>query len=401
MVKLNLDVILLVLFVIIVIVVYVLHINGKLQFGLNKQIEQFRPKISYFQNVSGEDNIMEEESDPDNNPDNNPTNNCPPTQSNWWDTKPVRSIISKHLGVSINVCPKESIDCNTGNINSQYLVIIDSPNPSKPSGALKVNDDGTFGIVIKNSNDNKQLWNIVRIEKKEDLVNLLKTGNNQPVVKEVVNPFFVVVWSESNKSNQIKKVLQYENGVVSVRPLGDYEHQKWDISQNPVSMGLDLLGGRVTSGLSSEGRINGGSSLPNLGSNNTFALQQLTNNQHNNVMSGLQQLFQMLNEQQKTMPPSETIMGNKPLTVKVNLGGNSGKAVEGALTQQAPEGFSDANILDNLENYEKNENRGAQMAELDSLMTRTPTSVQCPTPNLDNYVPVSALAQCNGCAHTD
>lgn len=398
MVKLNLNIILLVLFVIIVIVVYVLHINGKLQFGLNKQIEQFRPKTSYFENVYDENDNVEEESDPDNNP----TNNCPSTQSNWWDNKPIRSIISKHLGVSINVCPKESIDCNTGNINSQYLVIIDSPNPSKPSGALKVNEDGTFGIVIKNANDNKQLWNIVRIENKEDLVNLLTTSNNtNPVVNEVVNPFYIAVWSESNKNNEVKKVLQYENGVISVRPLGDYEHQKWDISQNPVSMGLDLLGGRITSGLSSEGRINSGSSLPNLGSNNAIALQQLTHNQHNNVMAGLEQLFQMLNKQQKTTPPSETIMGNKPLTVKINLSGNSEKAVEGVLTQQTPEEFSDVNILDNLEKYENNENRGAQMAELDSLMTRTPTSVQCPTPNLDDYVPVSALAQCNGCAHTD
>jgi hypothetical protein len=161
-------------------------------------------------------------------PQNCPSNCIQPTKM-WYEENPIRAIISLYSGIGINICPANAPNCDVGTINDDYIILIDTNNNDIPQGAMTVLSDGSFTTMIPNGNDKNQLWRIVD-----------KGG------------FYKLVWKES-LGTQHERVLQYENGSISVRLEGNYESQKWNISPEPIlGKGIQIVDNNKYSHLSPE-----------------------------------------------------------------------------------------------------------------------------------------------------
>lgn len=153
-----------------------------------------------------------------------------------------KSIISKSSGRVIDVeYIRKAKDMELGKNNStnkesdnSYLYIIKwKPLGNKPGGCITCNANGTYSTPMCDKTIQNQLWHIVYIENRDDLMNIMPENNkNQGKGKDVDNteyPFYVVL-SSYDKTY----VLNYEGGGLSIRPIANYDSIRWDVSTDPI-----------------------------------------------------------------------------------------------------------------------------------------------------------------------
>jgi len=148
---------------------------------------------------------------------------CKPYPNNL---KPVQSIISKNTGKVINVKPLGEAP------TKKFLVHFYGDN------AITLNDDGTYSLGLSNSDNIKQQFDLVYIPNASTYLNHIPKeyrsldDSGQVLgydVNKVTYPFYMGISAYDKK-----KCLQYDSGSVMVRPIGNYDSQKWDISYEAV-----------------------------------------------------------------------------------------------------------------------------------------------------------------------
>lgn len=306
-----------------------------------------------------------------------------PIPTNWWSMSPVKSIVSKYSGIGINVTPANFPNYSGGDSTSNYQVMVESANTSIPKGALSVSNNGVFSKSLINSSDNSQLWQIKQITSTDYLKQLI--GNPTMTVSPVNNPYFVVVSLNSLTTAPVR-ALQYENGTLSVRPLGDYVSQQWDLSPINVTPGIPILNNNQLSSFSPE-YVDGGVA-------NSVAMANASKN--NEIMATLNQILGFVQSTGINQAPTQSVFGSTatnaastPLTINVKLGSNVGRAV----TSSA--GFASTDPVSLLKQYDN-----AQVAKLlGTSITAEPATLGglCTTPNMSDYVSKEGIP-CTACA---
>jgi hypothetical protein len=291
---------------------------------------------------------------------------------------PVQSIISQYSGMVMNV---EAITgATTGNLSSNYYVIINIGTP----GVLSVKPDGTFSKEIKDKNNLAVQWKIKQINNAADF-QTLKGGTtpSSPPSNNYTYPYYVVV-SQYNNSPTQQLALQYENGSISVRPLGNYTTQQWQISQSPVvAVPANLLG-------NANPASNFGSGYSNSTANATTMLNAANNS---SIKATLDQILSYVQANNINAQPSQSVFGssNSPLTVNVKLGANTGRIVNGnpatsvGTFNNTP---SDADVRSLLAAF-NNKKLGITTQAFNGL---------CATPNMSDYISKTGIP-CSACAN--
>lgn len=144
--------------------------------------------------------------------------------------QPIKSIVSKVYGKVVNIQPVNLTETPT----RRFMLKINGK-------ALSVNTDGTYGMVLSNNEDIRQHWQLERINSSEEYVIALGNSNNGYNVTKVSYPFYICksVY-DINQQSGIERALQYEGGYISVRPIGNYDNQKWDVSNNQLESNIQL-----------------------------------------------------------------------------------------------------------------------------------------------------------------
>jgi len=129
------------------------------------------------------------------------------------DINKAKSIVSKMDGTIVNFNAIEKINDKTTKIN------IPIDNNGK---YLDLDNELNF------SNNNDGNWSIHNISNNTDL-NLLLKGNNKGYdIKITKYPFYMVTYKDTSKA------LQYTNGKLLVSNIGNYDSQKWDLSDEHI-----------------------------------------------------------------------------------------------------------------------------------------------------------------------
>lgn len=314
---------------------------------------------------------------------------CPtPRILDWWDSSPVKSIISKYSGVSINVRPAAYQSYSGGNLDSDYQVLIESSNKSIPEGVLSVGSDGTFSKSLNNPSDTNQLWKIKQIKTAEDLRTLV----NKPSlsVSNTENyPYFMLVTANSISSTNVR-ALQYENGTLSVRLVGDYISQQWDVNKVNTIPGIPILDNNQLSNFSPE-------YMPAGVASSTAMLNAATNSQ---IMNTLNQILGFVQSTGINNAPSQSVFGttgasSAPLTVNIKLGSNASRAVS-TTGATSVSNFANTDARTLLKQYDD-----AQLGKmLGTKGTATAESLNglCATPNMSDYISKVGIP-CTACAN--
>lgn len=145
--------------------------------------------------------------------------------------KPIKSIVSKMYGKVINIYPIPPVN----QVPTRHFMV-------KVNGqALSVNKDGTYGLVLSNNDDIRQHWELLLIRNSGDLITALNGSNNGYNVNKVSYPFYMCrsVFDVNSGTGSIR-ALQYEGGYISVRPIGNYDNQKWDISNAQLESNVKI-----------------------------------------------------------------------------------------------------------------------------------------------------------------
>lgn len=297
----------------------------------------------------------------------------------------VRSIISKYIGISVEVSPANSL--TIGTLEDDYLVYVKKGNVSQ---SIKVHPDGKFSLTLPNGLDKSQLWKINKISNAQDFSKFGIVAYNSTEY-----PFHIVLSQNSLKN----LALHYENGTLAVRPLGDYEAQKWDVSlQPPLVGGIPIIDGGTENGMfpsefSTAGSSTGGVIL-NGANGQQDLLRNLTNSMNSYVSKDIKEVLAFLKAQNKTNAPSENAFGDKPLRINLNLGKGSNLST---VMSGSSETFADSkNDITNLLNkYENRADEDLKNAELQQLISG---NKKCNVPKMEDYVHKDVLASCNACA---
>jgi hypothetical protein len=300
----------------------------------------------------------------------------------------IRSIISKYIGISVEVSPANSL--TIGTLEDDYLVYVKKGNVSQ---SIKVHPDGKFSLTLPNGLDKSQLWKISKISNAQDLMNFGIVAHNSTEY-----PFHIVI-----SQNSLKHLaLHYENGTLAVRPLGDYEAQKWDVSlQPPLVGGIPIIDGGTESGMFPSEFSNMGASAGGVVLNGTNGqqdlLKNLTNSMNSYVSKDIKEVLAFLKAQNKTEAPSETLFGDKfKDKFKINVNLSKGSSLANVMSSPV-ETFTDSkdDINNLLAKYENNASGDLKNAELQQLISGNKI---CDAPNMDEYVHKDVLASCNACA---
>ena len=412
--KKNFNTILFLLLIVIVVVCFFINFKGQ-ERTLEEVVEGFEDK---------KDN-NDETNNNDENANTDEKDNCQQEQNQWFEILPIKSIVSRFSGVSFNVCSVDSDNCNEGNLESKYYVSIDNPNNDTPEGVITVLENGTYYTEVK-SNIEPQFWKIIRIDENNKLKKYLP--ENTMTEEEINNekyPYYICVktpvYENSGKITppNLNKVLQYENGSLSVRFLGNYESQKWYINKKEIkNLPILTVNNYQQSQFSPELSRQG---------DNQQRLNSLNESNSRNVMSSLKQILKILEKQGNAGQPSESLFGNKPLSVNVNLGGRNilpgqnKEQVDEQLEQvdeqleqvdeQLEQNVSEDDIVEKfqddnrdvrtmLNEYERNGIIEEEKKTLRKIVEDSKSdSIKCKIPNFDDYVTVGQMAVCNGCSN--
>lgn len=319
-------------------------------------------------------------------------------QYNWWDVKPVLSIISRYTGIGLNVCPIEQ-DCEIGtpegNLNSSYTISLNTPSikDTTKNGVITVDPDGTYSLNI-NMNSLSQRWSIRGIDNhitfNKYLAPSQQIGENE--LDRV--PFWIIIKEPVLEGTNVddtkqNRVLQYENGSISVRLLSNYEAQKWIISPVRITKPIKMISNSLYGSMTPEfTNVNNGTSLAELTESNT-----------KNVMSGINKVYDLLMQQNKITPPSENEFGNKPLTLNLKLGGNA-SVLGGGGSGEGGETFTggEMDVTARLNAHESEKDKKKEKLQLDQLI-KEGQGLSCKIPNFEDYATQSDLSSCYGCSN--
>jgi hypothetical protein len=160
------------------------------------------------------------------------------------DSHHINSIVAKYSGKVLNV------EC-VGEPPSRKCLIPFFSKEGKRS--LTVNNDGTYSLVIPNKNSIRQQFLIIYISSAQIYSRHipLKNENLGYHLEDVKYPFFILKSSQDHS-----KALQYQDGNVTVRPLANYDSQKWDLSFEKVEGVIGAHERNLESRLSGDYRSN-------------------------------------------------------------------------------------------------------------------------------------------------
>lgn len=202
---------------------------------------------------------------------------CDP--GNWWDKGPVKAIRSKLWGASYNLIYDEN-----GSLNSPVSIPINNPSSQSPPGCLTVSDSGWHETAVCVDDNVKQRWKILKITNQSEFEKAIEAGkeNNGTVGftygyklgERMDYPFFIVVSAEYPS-----QALYYNGSAIGVRPIGNYDDQKWDILQNPVKEPIATTEFNYYSKLTPELRTSQSSVNSGIQGNGIAGVQNLAGNQ--------------------------------------------------------------------------------------------------------------------------
>ena len=138
------------------------------------------------------------------------------------------SIISKMSGRVIN------ITFMSNDPNNETIFI---PSPTTPNKNIVINADGTLSEDVVRSSDVNQQWILKRINNVAEYQSALGTNANNgynPSSSCVSYPFYIITSNSPSKKNP-NYCLAYEPGRLFSRPIGNYDNQKWDISNQKLN----------------------------------------------------------------------------------------------------------------------------------------------------------------------
>lgn len=137
--------------------------------------------------------------------------------------KPIQAVVSKYSGKTINIVP-------IGQPPTTKCIIRFYGN-----NALTMNDDGTYSVGLSDKENIRQQWLITQINSVDKFRAVIPKNNiNMGYSLEKSDyPFFLLISAYDNS-----RCLQYDNGSILVRPIGNYDSQKWDISYQKVENAL-------------------------------------------------------------------------------------------------------------------------------------------------------------------
>lgn len=260
---------------------------------------------------------------------------------NWWEEKPVKAIRSKMHGASYNVIPVTE----TGNINSPVLIPLTNPNNNTPSGCIAITNNGWHESVMCSTTTSNQQWLIKLINNQADFQAVMDASKKSDgttgftygyKMDKVDYPFCMVV-----ARDYPSYALYYGSSALGVRPVGNYDDQKWDILSDNVE------GPIVTSKFNYYTKLTPELQVAQSSVNNGIIGMDLQNNQ--NIMNMLQQILKTPNTtgsstpfkinvemdkevldgltSQDTLEPfsnnSNTYSPKKPIDISVSLGYNT------------------------------------------------------------------------------
>jgi hypothetical protein len=158
--------------------------------------------------------------------------------------KHVAAIVSKYSGKAINV---EAI----GEPPTKKCVI-----KFYGQNSLSMNDDGTYSVGLSNKDNIRQQWMIIHVTDYQSFLKIIPQNNKNmgASVHESDYPFYMIISAFDNT-----KCLQYDSGSILVRPIGNYNSQKWDISYQKVENAIATHKKDPISGLSGDFRTDGDS----------------------------------------------------------------------------------------------------------------------------------------------
>lgn len=141
------------------------------------------------------------------------TNNKPLKNELYMKNKKVETIISKVYGKVYNIDSFDELPTRKFQL--------------KMGGkCLQLNKDGSVRMGICNKGAFNTTWNLILIDNLETLIRTIPKQNiNRGGSLQCVNfPFYVCVSSQNPSM-----CLQYDGNNITVRELGNYENQKWDV----------------------------------------------------------------------------------------------------------------------------------------------------------------------------
>lgn len=148
-------------------------------------------------------------------------------EDNRSETQHVKSIISKYTGKVINV---EAVGASpTKKVTVPFF------NEKNQKMNISVNSDGTYSLVIPNKNSVKQQFAVIFIDGPETFAQhiSIKNENLGYNTRDASYPFYIL-----KSLYDTSKALQYQDGNVMVRPLANYDSQKWDLSYDKVESAI-------------------------------------------------------------------------------------------------------------------------------------------------------------------
>lgn len=225
-------------------------------------------------------------------------NVCDP--KNWWEEKPIKAIRSKMYGASYNVNPVSE----TGNINTPVLIPLTNPNNNTPSGCIAITNNGWHESVMCSTSTSNQQWIIKMINNQADFQAIMAASKNSDgtsgftygyKIDKVDYPFCMVI-----SRDYPSYALYYASSALGVRPVGNYDDQKWDILPDNVEDPLITSKYNYYTKLTPELQVSQ-SNVPNTG---------MPNQNNQNIMNMLQQIL-------KT--PNTTSGSSGPFKVNVEM----------------------------------------------------------------------------------
>lgn len=304
----------------------------------------------------------------------------------------IGSIINKYSGIAINLNAVNITGCTglncIGTETSTFQIVIPTSNPSSPLGVLVLNTDGSTSIGVSNANDSKQLWKLVKVN--ENTVMDYVTSGTPPPSVVGSDFFYYVIPANQTSTTIVKKALQYENGSISVRILGQYETQMWLANPEQVS--------RPTSILNSSSQFVGFS--PELVAPSADSNSQAQ--QQNNIQQTLNTILNYIQSNGVNATPSTSpVFGGSssvsaPLNVNVRVGGNIARLLGVGTTPPASvASFSNTDARSLLDQY--NQQQLGVMPTVAPLGAGALSGL-CETPNMSDYVSKVGIP-CTACAN--
>jgi hypothetical protein len=200
--------------------------------------------------------------------------------------------------------------------------------------------------------DNSQLWKIEKIIDKTETTTTTTT-TTKPTTEvpaensSVSTKYYFVSAIDTNY------VLQYENGYISIRPKGEYDHQYWGLSKSEYDKGIktDIPNDYINMPPTARKLLTSSSSGGSNGDLNTVNQQKL-----DNVLQAITSSLQHLNN--VTSAQSETPFGysmDNPIKINLTMAGSDVNASNTEEFTNLNQNNMNNDVLSLLDKYESSD----------------------------------------------